>query len=276
MSNLNQFKYSNSTNLSGVSLLDACMTNFSYSRHTHEEYSFGATCKGEQHFSSDGEFHRSLAGNVIIFNPDTAHDGQSGGDDHLLYSMLYVSPERMQPMLRAANISDMCDFRFEERTLHAPVLHRKILGLSALIRDSQSGAADQEAALFDIALNLAKLTKAQDQECVKHAVDWRLARIKEYIHASLASDITLESLAAIAGFSKYHFLRYFRNQTGITPWQYIINYRVNQARVALENGAELADVVFNFGFSDHSHFNRQFKSIYGITPKKWQKSFFNR
>ena len=65
----------------------------------------------------------------------------------------------------------------------------------------------------------------------------------------------------------------FRRQFGITPHQYIVNNRINRAREALESGALLEDVVFDYRFSDLSHFNRRFKPIYGTTPKQYQQSF---
>ncbi|MEH6497232.1 MAG: AraC family transcriptional regulator [Pseudomonas marincola] len=273
MADNNQFEYCQSKALPGVSLLDAQMSNFSYSRHTHQEYSFGATCSGEQHFSCNGEFHKSHSGNVISFNPDMAHDGQSGADDNLIYSMLYISPDQMHPLLQAANMSGTNEYRLDKTLINDPKLHRQILTLSTMIRSGSSNAADQEAALFDIAVTLAHHNGCAASEDKLCSTDWRLARITEYIHAHSSDPISIETLANIAGLSKYHFLRLFRDHTGITPWQYIVNYRVNQARLALEKGGKIVDVAFDYGFSDHSHFNRQFKSIYGTTPKKWQQNW---
>jgi AraC-like DNA-binding protein len=269
----NQFKYCKSKALPGVSLLDASMNSFSYSRHTHDDYSFGATCGGEQHFFGGGEFHRSYRGNVISFNPEMAHDGCSGAEDSLIYSMLYIAPDQMQPLLQAANMKSTHNFRLHKILIDDPKLHQQILALSLLIRDENSSSADQEAALFDIALSLASHNGLEDMDDKIKSTDGRLSRIKDYIHSSMDPDISIDKLATIAGLSKYHFLRIFRNHMGITPWQYVVNYRVNQARLALEKGEKVADVSFDFGFSDHSHFNRKFKSIYGLTPKKWQQNW---
>ena len=273
MLNSNQFDYFKSQALSGVSLLDARMSSFSYNRHSHQEYCLGATCRGEQHFSSSGETHRSYPGNVILFNPDEAHTGESGGDENLTYSMLYIDPKPMQSFLQSANMTGENDYRFMETIINNARLHRQILELSALVRRGDKDLSNQEAMLFDIALTLAKNNLSSDAKLQKP--DWRLKRIKDYVHASIGEEISLDMLADIAGLSKYHFLRLFRDQTGITPWQYIINCRVNHARLAIEKGGCLADIIFDCGFSDHSHFNRQFKSIYAITPKKWQQNYLS-
>lgn len=71
--------------------------------------------------------------------------------------------------------------------------------------------------------------------------------------------------------SKYHFLRLFRQQFGMTPHQYVLNCSVNAARSALDQGSPLTEIALRFGFADLSHFNRRFKRIYGMTPFQYQR-----
>lgn len=76
--------------------------------------------------------------------------------------------------------------------------------------------------------------------------------------------------------SKYHFIRLFNKQFGITPHQYALSYKINRVKRELELGNSAADIAFQYGFSDLSHLNRNFKNTFGITPTQYQNnSCFN-
>ncbi|GAK84756.1 transcriptional regulator AraC family [Vibrio ponticus] len=95
-------------------------------------------------------------------------------------------------------------------------------------------------------------------------------RAKEFIHANLARDISIDDVANAATVSKYHFIRLFRSQFGITPHQYVLNCRINLARRYLEQGWSTTHSAQAAGFADISHLNRRFKRVYGMTPKQYQ------
>jgi AraC family transcriptional regulator len=96
-----------------------------------------------------------------------------------------------------------------------------------------------------------------------------LQQIIEYIHEHLHQDLKLVELSAIAQLSPYHFLRLFKQQMGITPHQYILQYRIRKARqLLLQGDLSLADIAIRTGFCDQSHLTRCFKRTVGMTPKQ--------
>jgi AraC-like DNA-binding protein len=100
-----------------------------------------------------------------------------------------------------------------------------------------------------------------------------LLRARDYILASLQHNVSIDDIAKVANMSKYHFIRQFRQQFGITPHQYVLSCRVNLARRIIESGKSLNQAAFEAGFADDSHLNRHFKRIYGLTPKRFQRQF---
>ena len=81
------------------------------------------------------------------------------------------------------------------------------------------------------------------------------------------------SLDASPPLSRFHFIRKFKHETGLTPHQYVIQNRVRQAKKFL-NETSIAEAAMLAGFCDQSHLNRCFKRNIGITPQSYQKSCF--
>jgi AraC family transcriptional regulator len=95
------------------------------------------------------------------------------------------------------------------------------------------------------------------------------ARAIQFIQERFADDIALADIAAAARVSPYHLVRVFKQATGVSPHQYLIQVRVNNARALLMAGAgkrSVADVAEAVGFADQSHLTRHMKRLLGVTP----------
>jgi AraC family transcriptional regulator len=96
----------------------------------------------------------------------------------------------------------------------------------------------------------------------------KLQRVLDYIYAHLDCDLSLKELAAIVQISPHYFAQLFKQSTGISPHQYVIQQRIKRARELLKKQElTIADVAKIVGFVDQSHFHRHFKRLVGITPK---------
>ncbi|MBW4579468.1 MAG: AraC family transcriptional regulator [Tildeniella nuda ZEHNDER 1965/U140] len=93
------------------------------------------------------------------------------------------------------------------------------------------------------------------------------------MHEHLHQNLKLSDLSAIAQLSPYHFLRLFKQQMKVTPHQYILRCRVEQAKHLLQHSQlSLAEIAVRVGFCDQSHLTRSFKHIFGVTPNQFLKS----
>ncbi len=101
----------------------------------------------------------------------------------------------------------------------------------------------------------------------------QLKRAIDYIHAYIAEDICLDSVASQLGLSRYYFCRLFKRSTGYSPYQYIIRCRVERAKELLKQGRlTLGEVAIACGFSHQSHLHRHFKRLTGVTPQRFVNS----
>jgi AraC-like DNA-binding protein len=80
-------------------------------------------------------------------------------------------------------------------------------------------------------------------------------------------------LAAVAGMSKYHFLRVFGRLTGVTPYQYLISARLRRAALALASSRRpVIAIALEAGFGDLSTFNKSFRAAFERTPTQYRAS----
>ncbi len=99
-------------------------------------------------------------------------------------------------------------------------------------------------------------------------------QVLDYIATNYGNNILLEDMAAQADLSTSHFSRLFKQTIGQSPYQFLMTYRIEQAKKMLGRlNILLADIAFNCGFSDQAHFYRVFKKIEGLTPKQYRKKY---
>lgn len=102
---------------------------------------------------------------------------------------------------------------------------------------------------------------------------WRLKRVVDYIDANVDAAIPLADLASVAGLSRMHFAAQFRLATGLSPHEFLLHRRVDQARrLLLDPEARLVDIALDVGFQTQAHFTTVFKRIVGETPHRWRRS----
>ena len=100
----------------------------------------------------------------------------------------------------------------------------------------------------------------------------RLRRILDYIDANLASDTTVERLAAHSKMSPRQFARLFLQNMGVTPHQYVVRRRTNAAKDLLRDSQlSLAEIGYIVGFPTQAHFTTTFRKRVGVTPSAFRK-----
>lgn len=100
-----------------------------------------------------------------------------------------------------------------------------------------------------------------------------IRRVLEYIEDHLTDDSLLDNtaLASIAGYSKFHFLRSFRDATNLTPADYIRKRRITEIVKHIgEDDTFISDLAFKYGFNSKENFTRAFKKEHKILPSEFK------
>lgn len=97
-----------------------------------------------------------------------------------------------------------------------------------------------------------------------------LDKVLAYIHENYRNQITLDELAAVCCFSKFHLCKKFKEKTRLSIINYILMVRIDKAKeMLIQNQYRVFEIAQMVGFSDTSYFNRIFKKMTGYTPKEF-------
>ena len=101
---------------------------------------------------------------------------------------------------------------------------------------------------------------------------WQVRRAKELMHTRLAEKVSLPEVAGSCGLSPSYFSRLFKNSTGLTTHQWLIEQRVERAKQLLSGTRmPLVDIAFATGFADQTHFTRVFSRRTQTSPLVWRR-----
>jgi len=239
-------------------------SNENFQKHFHDTYTIGLTYTGFLRAYKQYQRFDSYMYSCRINNPGEIHCGIAKNWSHVnfypkieLLSNLYeqIFFERKVPLFEEYIVNNKALF-IKLNTFFYSFFEKKP---SIII---ESNLID---ALSYLILNFTSHTKElnhvfNDKKIIKQSLD--------FINDSIYENISLDSLAKNCSLSKYHFLRVFKKELGITPHSFIINERINRANILIQNGKSICDASIQVGFNDQSHFSRNFKKYFGYSPKK--------
>ena len=101
----------------------------------------------------------------------------------------------------------------------------------------------------------------------------QLRRVREFIDQNIDTDIRLGAMAGACGVSPDYFLRMFKSTAGVSPYQYLLNQRVERAKILLSDATcSLAEVALRCGFSHQEHLSRMFRRFTGVAPGRYRRA----
>ncbi len=144
---------------------------------------------------------------------------------------------------------------FGKAPLSEAAIYSKIIEMLVIIGRKYSTRSDS----FDV-------TRRKQQEYLEKFMD-----ICNFINANCTEDLTLDSVADTAGFSKYHFTRLFKQFTGYSFYKYLNQKRIECAeKLLIDPEISITEVSLRSGFPSLSSFIRMFRLIKGCTPTEFR------
>jgi AraC-like DNA-binding protein len=199
----------------------------------------------------------------MLLGPDDLHaDASPPGPS--VYRILRIEPHALARVAKALGLP-FANRTVKEREITSVMVNDLFLTLHRAIETD--GESTRVAGLVDRCV--AEIVR----RCSTGAVGERteIGHAREHIRVNLCEPMKLDGIARAAGKSKWHLSTLFRNHVGISPCKYAMHVRLARARACLATGRSCSSVASDAGFCDQSHFNRWFRSVYGVAPGQYQE-----
>ncbi len=210
--------------------------------------------------------HTVEKGQIFVIFPDTIVKYQADANDPWHYMWLGFSGDEAKTIISSAGI-----------TLSKPVLTVKNPDMAMELLSSMPSerSADVKNNLFFTAKLYEFMSLILDSNShPEKKENAYLTTATRYIKAYYSEDITVDKIAAHVGVSRKYLFIIFKNSLGISPKDYIVDYRIKKAKEFLMNEElSVGSIAYSVGYSDPLNFSKIFKKKTGVSPKEYRMQF---
>lgn len=231
-----------------------CPPGWHINRANTSGFSLHYVIKGCGVFSKNGESYRISAGDMFICAP--GEDASYTADKNDPWDYLWIS----------FTCSAEIDPLFSEPVVHIPAAARIFTQLA-----SSGNESAKEWMVCGLMYQLfAMLAQFQNRPSADKGY---LSQAVSYIEDNYNQDLHISQIADILGLSRSYFCRVFKRQMGMSPQDYIVSYRLEQAEKLLtDTNLSQKEIARRVGYPDVYAFSRMFKRRYGIAPGQFRNS----
>ena len=241
--------------------------------HYHEFAKILLLVSGSGSYVVDGQRYAIRSGDAVLIGSGCVHRPEFEVGVPYERIILYISPE----FLQRQSVSD-CDLAECFSGQHGHVLRadenqrKRIFQLAADLEKELSGNEFgreilSNSLLLRLLVQIIRgLRKNREQTGLMEPKNDRILELIRYMDAHITEDINIDTLAEHIYLSKYHMMRLFRLETGITVHDYLTQRRLLLARDHIRSGLSATDACYRSGWRSYSSFTRAYAKQFGTTP----------
>lgn len=242
-----------------------------FPNHFHDYYVIGFIENGQRYLQCNNREHIINAGDMVIFNPMDTHTCEQADGKVLDYRCINVKKDIMQKAIYEITGEERLP-SFTQNVIYHSELAACLRELQLIIFEEETDFKKEELFLILIEQLLREYSDSVTVS-VQRKPSLETKTVCDYLEKNYTNTISLDNLSSLTGLSKYHLIRSFTRQKGISPYNYLETIRICEAKKLLEKGIPPIEVTFQTGFSNQSHFSNFFKKLIGLTPRQYMKIF---
>lgn len=239
--------------------------------HTHHQIIFGIHGHAEFEISGQKGFIQKGVGCIVPSNHIHTFFGNALNRIFILDITRNIPLLELETAFASHALDSLFDtpkyFQFDQRLTAMLVLLAE--ELEAMSEDDAAPSIIGQCLLHSLHHRLRSDIRVEEVGSKADRID--LSRIKRYIYGNLSEKIQTSDLARLCNISESHFYHKFRESIGMSPYQYVMNERVNAACAMLDEGSKsITEICFTLGFSSQSAFTNLFNKKMGMSPSAYR------
>jgi len=250
----------------GVEFLSRAHVADKYDAHMHNCFTIGVTLEGSEHFWCRGAEQVATIGDIALLNPYDVHKGGPGRAGCWSYNTIYASSEVLEAAKDELFKPSHRTLQFSTVVVTDPPVAIAVGALQTEMCRADSALERQGLVLSLFSVLVARYSNVTAVPRKFQLEPLAVRKVRDFIHANYADNVSLDDLSECSGLSPFHLLRTFRRAIGMPPHAYLRQIRVERAKQLLAVGTPISEAAAATGFVDQSHLNRVFKRILGMTP----------
>lgn len=247
---------------------------YAHTRHMLLIHSPDVTIQAERSFDGRKQQEQFGGGNNIVIVPATVLH-QANWNQESPFSLIFVEPDHLIQVARESVTTNRVQLT-AHNAMHDPFVNQIGQLLTTELETNQL-----HSRLF-----VDSLTTALSIHLLRHYSNWqqplredshglphrKLQQAIAYINENLTADLTIREIANELEMSQYYFSRLFKQSTGVSPYQYLMQQRIERARYLLRTTPlSVAAIAAQIGFSNQNQLTVQFRKFTGTTPSGYRK-----
>jgi len=247
---------------------------YAHTRHMLLVHNPKLTIQAERWFDGRKQHEQFGGGNNIVIVPAMVLH-RANWNQESPFALLFLDPDRLIQVAYESVTVDRVKLT-PQHAMHDPLIDQ--IGRSL--------ATELETNQFHSRLFVDSLTTALSIHLLRHYSDWqqplrevtnglpqrKLKQAIEYIHNNLMQDVTVSAIANELEISQHYFSRLFKQSVGISPYQYVMQQRIERAKYLLRTTSlSVAAIALQAGFSNQNQLTIQFRKFTGTTPSDYRK-----
>lgn len=246
--------------------------------HYHDAYELFLLLNGNVNYYIESLEMQIERGSLILINPYVFHcRGSYKGN---FYERIVINIKEPYIKTTSSEKTNMADCFFSHPSSKSSLLKLNEQQITEFIIIAQRLSKEIESNEYgsdilvdsymkQILVMVNRISKNQKIDCVTNLMPSLVSNVIAYIEENITEEISLDILSDCFHYNGTYLSRCFKNITGITLQQYIIQKRITLAKKYLFEGYSSKDACFLSGFNDYSNFSRTFKKQTGLSPKEF-------
>ena len=256
--------------------------NMQFEFHYHDFNKIIIFISGKVTYLIEGKAYKLRPWDILLINNNEIHKPIIDQSETYERIILWINASfLLKHNDTQCNLLTCFEFASEKKLNLLRVTPESLFGIKNVLAQLEEAFKNQEFgsrvlqnALFlqyIVQLNRVYLGIESDIEQPDIEYDETIGRILHYINTNLSEDLSMDKLASVFYLSKYYLMRKFKQQTGYTVHNYILQKRLIAANTLIKEGKSITATCLECGFSDYSNFVRSFKKAFGLSPKRHYK-----